>query len=342
MIPSGPEMERSPFSPWLFGLSVVALVWSAVLLFAGGFTTSIGAGMAFLDWPLSNGSLNPEGWTEKPDQLAEHSHRLAGMIIGLLALAIAIAYGKMDPRRGVRRLAYVLLAVVVVQGVLGGLRVLLDPLNTGAEEPIVARSFAVAHAMGAQAVVVILATLAAWSAPGWTRTGDRSAGGGVRSLGMTSFVLLVVAILVGAVMRHTGTALAIQTFPAASPDGSWIPTGDNFGVWVHFLHRTIGILGGLGIAAYAVGVLARPGWHRNARILAGASVLLVGLQIWLGLLILETLRNPHVATLHMLNGAALVATVWSSLCWSRKSHAEHVARGASPVRETTAPGDPVA
>ena len=46
----------------LFGLCLLTLAWSVLVLQAGGFTTSIQAGMAFLDWPLSNGSVNPPGW----------------------------------------------------------------------------------------------------------------------------------------------------------------------------------------------------------------------------------------------------------------------------------------
>lgn len=319
------------FSPWLFGLSLAALIWSAVLLFAGGFTTSIGAGMAFLDWPLSNGSLNPDGWTQDPDMLAEHSHRLAGKVIGLLSIAIAIAFARLERRRGVRVLAYVLLAVVVSQGILGGLRVLFDSLNTGAEHNTLARSFAVAHAMGAQAVVLLLATLSAVTAPGWFRGTPIDSGRTARRVGAASLVLLVVAILIGAVMRHNGAALAIQTFPAAAPDGSWIPESGNFGVWVHFLHRTLGILGGLGLLVYALATLRQGGWHPNASRAAWTAVFLTGVQIWLGLLILQTLRNPHVATLHMLNGAVLLATLWASLCWSKRSRpaATRAAAGAA-------------
>lgn len=316
---SRPDSNEPVFSPVLFTLALVALIWSSVLLFAGGFTTSIGAGMAFLDWPLSNGSLNPEGWTQDRDQFAEHSHRLAGKVIGLLSIAIAIAFGMREKRRGVRFLAYALVAVVVFQGLLGGLRVLLDTLNTGADNNTVARSFAIAHAMGAQAVVLMLATLVAVSAPGWFRTKTRSEPSPTRKIGVVSLILLGIAILVGAIMRHNGAGLAIQTFPAAAPDGSWIPDSDNFGVWVHFLHRTIGILGGLGVVLYALCGIRRNDWNRNAAWAAWAAVFLVGVQVWLGILILETLRNPHVTTLHMLNGAVLLATLWTSLCWSKKA-----------------------
>ncbi len=330
---SDPTRQRTEFrfSLILFGLTLIALVWSGVLLFAGGFTTSIGAGMAFLDWPLSNGSLNPEGWTRELDQLAEHSHRLAGMIIGILSIIIAIAYNRLERRVWVRRIAYFLLLFVIVQGVLGGLRVRLDSLNTGSEHNLVARAFAVAHAMGAQGVVLTLGSLAVLSAPAWFRVSLAGEGKRVRLIGGATLATLVVAILIGAIMRHSGAALAIQTFPAASAEGNWIPSSDQFGVWVHFLHRTLGMIGGLGIILYTVLSFGQRTWHSYARQFGMAAILLTILQVWLGWLILETLRNPHVATLHMLNGAVLLTTLWVSILWSTRS--AHPGSG-TPVHPT--------
>ena len=304
--------ERSPFR---FGLVLFALIWSSVLLFAGGFTTSIGAGMAFLDWPLSNGSLNPAGWMQDQDQLAEHSHRLAGMKMGFLALVIAGVFAWREKRRGVRLLAYALLVVVVVQGLLGGLRVLLDQLNTGAESNVVALNFAIAHAIGAQVVVLLLATLCVLCARGWWRGREQPGRPAFLSTGGVAFLLLSVAILVGAMTRHYGAGLAIPTFPAAEANGSWIPDGGGFAVWVHFTHRTLGILGGVLVLVYALQTLATPVAAPRVRAFAWTAVALVVLQVWLGILILQTFRNPHVATLHMLNGAALLACLWTSLCW---------------------------
>ena len=49
------------------------------LIFTGGHTTTSGAGMAFPDWPLSNGSLNPDGWLTNFFMLLEHGHRLTAV-----------------------------------------------------------------------------------------------------------------------------------------------------------------------------------------------------------------------------------------------------------------------
>ena len=48
------------YRPAFAWFCLFALVWTGILLFAGGFTTSIQAGMAFLDWPAA---VTPNGTT---------------------------------------------------------------------------------------------------------------------------------------------------------------------------------------------------------------------------------------------------------------------------------------
>ena len=106
--------HRTPeYKPGLFAFCIFALCWITLLLYAGGFTTTIRAGMAFLDWPLSNGSLNPENWTQDTDMLAEHSHRLLGQIIGILSLVILYMTWLKESRSWMRTLSRVLVLVVI-------------------------------------------------------------------------------------------------------------------------------------------------------------------------------------------------------------------------------------
>ena len=118
--------RTSHFKLGLFIYCLFALVSITLLLFAGGFTTSIKAGMAFLDWPLSNGSINPEGWLSETDKFAEHSHRLLGMQIGIIAIGLVLWTFLREARAWVRKLAWALLGLVILQGLLGGARVLFD------------------------------------------------------------------------------------------------------------------------------------------------------------------------------------------------------------------------
>ena len=105
------SQERGP-DRLLLGCCAFALGWAIVVFQAGGFTTSIGAGMAFLDWPLSNGSVNPPGWLTDLDMFAEHSHRLAAAKFGLILGAVALAHRWREPRGAVRRGAYALAGLV--------------------------------------------------------------------------------------------------------------------------------------------------------------------------------------------------------------------------------------
>jgi cytochrome c oxidase assembly protein subunit 15 len=314
--------QTASFRPVLFALVVIALVWSTVLLYAGGFTTTIGAGMAFLDWPLSNGSINPEGWTRDRDQLAEHSHRLAGKIIGLLAILIAALFWRLERRNSLRWLAVFLLLTVIIQGVMGGLRVLLDELNTGAEHNRVAQTFAVMHALGAQSVVLLLTTLVVCSSPGWFQTLsdtlDRKAFVRLYRLGWVLLITTTLTILIGAIMRHIGAGLAIPTFPAATAEGHLLPATFSLPVTVHFAHRTLGVCLLPLIIYYGLSFYRASGNSIRLRLLALLPIVLVILQIILGWLILHTLRNAHVTTLHMLNGAALMASICACICWSYK------------------------
>ena len=91
--------------PWLVRYCAVALVFTTFVLFAGAFTTSIHAGMAFKDWPLSNGSLNPPGWPEDKNMRAEHSHRLLAESVGFLALGAMVWILRTEKRRWIRRLS---------------------------------------------------------------------------------------------------------------------------------------------------------------------------------------------------------------------------------------------
>ncbi len=327
--------QIASFRPVLFAVAAIALVWSTVLLYAGGFTTTIGAGMAFLDWPLSNGSINPEGWTRDIDQLAEHSHRLAGMIIGILAMIIAVLYWRLERRKWLRGLAVVLLLAVIAQGILGGLRVLFDELNTGADHNYLAQTFAVLHALGAQSVVLLLTTLVVCSSQGWFQplpeSRDQQAFDRLYQLGWILLLATTLTILAGAIMRHIGAGLAIPSFPAATPDGQWLPATFTFPVAIHFIHRTLGVLLLPLIVFYGWSFYRASAGNLRLRLIGLLPILLVIVQIALGWLILHTLRNAHVTTLHMLNGAALMASICSCLCWSYKSRPAKSAAAPMPA-----------
>ena len=302
------------YKPALHGFCVFALVWSVFLLYAGGFTTSIEAGMAFLDWPLSNGSVNPEGWLTDREMRAEHSHRLLGAKLGLLSIGLAVWMFLREARRSMRLLAGATLAMVVFQGLLGGMRVMLDRLNIGTESNVVAQSFAVAHACGAQIVVCLLVTLAMGTSRKWVeRRGDLAApvNQGLRRLGLVTCGAIFVQILIGAIMRHGNAGLAIPVFPHSTVEGGWLPAVWNWAVTLNFAHR----IGAVAVSVLVVVFVAQIWKMANTRRafggLARVPLILLAGQIFLGATVVWTQINEHAATLHMLGGAFLLASCWS-------------------------------
>jgi cytochrome c oxidase assembly protein subunit 15 len=284
----------------LFLLCLATLLWAVLVLQAGGFTTSIQAGMAFLDWPLSNGSVNPPGWLTEVDKFAEHSHRLAATGLGLLILAIAVTHARREPRRLVRLAAYALLGLVLLQGGLGGLRVLLDKLNLGGEGNFKATAFAVAHAVNAQLTIALLAAIALAHTRGWAEAGA-SAGDTTRRLGRWAAGLTLAAILAGALMRQTRVTTWVS---GGSPLDWFIPAqGQGTLWWFNFLHRTGALVAGLAVLAFAIALL-RAGRRRG-----GAIAALLALQVTLGVVAIQLPLNPHVRTIHLVSGAALFSLV---------------------------------
>jgi len=93
-----------------------------VMIAAGGMVTSMEAGDAVPDWPLSYGSLMPP---MVGNVFWEHGHRLVGMALGFATIILTITIAYKEPRKWVRTLAYIALPAVCLQGLMGGFRVKL-------------------------------------------------------------------------------------------------------------------------------------------------------------------------------------------------------------------------
>lgn len=305
--------RTAKYKPWLFAFCIFSLCWITLLLYAGGFTTTIRAGMAFLDWPLSNGSLNPENWTQQTDMLAEHSHRLLGQIIGILSLILLYLMWLKEERPWLRRLSRFLVLVVILQGLLGGARVVFDRLNIQTDHNLIAQSFAVIHACGAMIVLGTLVALTFSSSKSWIERKSglaRPVPNSIKVWGIVSTVAIFLQILIGAIMRHVEAGLAIAKFPMAQP-GSLLPAYWNFDVAIHFAHRVGAVVVTIVLLVYLSKLWANAN-TRKAFIAGILTVLgLLFVQVWLGAQTIWTVRNIHVTTIHHLTGAFLLASTWS-------------------------------
>src|SRR5882757_4704665 len=98
--------RSSEHNPALALFAGIGAAWVFVLVTLGAFTTSIGAGMAFPDWPLSNGSLNPIGWLDNLSMFAEHSHRISAEIMSTITIILAFWLQRTEARAWVRKLGW--------------------------------------------------------------------------------------------------------------------------------------------------------------------------------------------------------------------------------------------
>ncbi len=119
--------QASSFSPWPHRLAVILACATFPLLFIGGLVTSLGVGLAVPDWPTTFGyNMFLYPWSKMIGGIFyEHSHRLVASCVGLLTIALALTLWLKEPRPWLRWLGVAALALVIFQGILGGLRVVL-------------------------------------------------------------------------------------------------------------------------------------------------------------------------------------------------------------------------
>jgi cytochrome c oxidase assembly protein subunit 15 len=111
------------FSRATHQVAVAAALLTFCLLALGGVVTSRDAGMIFPDWPLSDGSVNPDGWLTNADKFSEHGHRILGALTGIATIATAWLIQRSNARRWLKITGWSAVLAVTGQGLLGGIRV---------------------------------------------------------------------------------------------------------------------------------------------------------------------------------------------------------------------------
>ena len=109
------------YHPWLHRFAVATAGATLLLIVAGALVTSNEAGLAVPDWPLSYGTWMPP---MVGGIFYEHGHRMIGASVGLLTIILALWLWRAERRSWLRRLGFIGVAAVVLQGVLGGITVL--------------------------------------------------------------------------------------------------------------------------------------------------------------------------------------------------------------------------
>jgi cytochrome c oxidase assembly protein subunit 15 len=174
------------------GLAVATAVATVVLILFGGLVTNTGAALAVPDWPTTFGHnmfLFP--WSGMVGGVFyEHSHRLLGSLVGLLTIALAAALWPLGGR--LRWLGLAAVAAVCVQGVLGGLRVVLM------QDLLAIVHGCLAHAFFGLVVGLAGATSAAAARPAPAPLPA------LRALALAAAAVVYVQIVLGALLTHAG------------------------------------------------------------------------------------------------------------------------------------------
>src|SRR5438046_6021112 len=146
--------------PWLNRFAWFTAFATLLLICSGGMVTSKGVGLAVPDWPTTFGYnmfLFPASkWIG--GIFFEHTHRLIASTVGFLTIILAAWLWFVDPRRWVRILGVAAVGAVILQGVLGGLRV------TMLKDEIVIFHACLAQAFFGLIVIIALATSRSWRA----------------------------------------------------------------------------------------------------------------------------------------------------------------------------------
>ena len=288
-----------------------------ILLIIGGIVHGTGSSLACPDWPLCHGSLFPEmtGGVE-----FEHSHRILGMGVGLLTIAVlafCVANRKSD--RGLPALGGVALAAVIVQGVLGGLTVIY-------KLPTLVSWAHLSLSMAFFSLLIYIAVRSRRSPDGATAIAPRT-----RLWIGVATAAVYLQIVLGGLVRHTGAGLACLDVPFCNGDvwqSTWHATAK-----LQMVHRFFGALVGVLVIAAAVKAFRAARGARRVRALALAAPALVLIQITLGLLSVTSMLGLFEVTAHLGGGALLLANMWILFLVTRPAPVRSEAPVPGPLAE---------
>jgi heme A synthase len=281
------HVGRAPASLRWLAIATAGATW--VLLLVGCLVHGTGSSLACPDWPLCYGSALPK--MQNGVQF-EHSHRLVATAVGLLSIALAVLLHR---RRKVdrdaaktARMGYLGVGLVCVQGLLGGITVLL-------RLPIV---ITIAHLVTSMVFFCLMTLIALRTLAGRPRIHAPASETGLAPLrpyvGLAAIATLA-QIMLGGLVRHTASGLACFGIPLCN--GELWP--DQAGAHLHMTHRIFAVV--LGVFVIALSVVLRRRASKGSPVagLAMAAIVLVLVQIGLGVLSVLSLLALAPVTLHL-------------------------------------------
>ena len=315
---------------WLNRFAWITCIATLLLICSGGMVTSKNVGLAVPDWPTTFGYnmfLFPiSKWVG--GILFEHTHRLMGSLVGFLTIILAVWLWLREDRRWVRSLGVIAVVGVILQGILGGLRVTMMKDQIG-----------IFHACVAQAFLGLLVFIALVTTKFWpslaNRHFDSQKFSPIKSLAIAITVAIYVQLALGATMRHQHRDLAILDFPTAN--GAWIPDTSAaalakinawrdaralsdvsaFQIWLQMVHRFLALIIAIAIVAFCARVWREMRDFAALKRLSLLWVVLIFGQIALGAWVIWSNKAADIATAHVALGAVMLSfgVSISAICW---------------------------
>jgi len=165
-------------NPWLHRLAILVAIGALLL--------------------IVDGAMVGPGTQPAPSMSA--AHRIAAIPVSILALGLALWLVFTDPRAPVRRLAWLTLALAILQ----------DSVGHAAVFTLVPRAAGIAHACLAQLFFAALIAIAVATSPSWSRGPELVSDYGWpsnRSLAILTPVLVLLQIALGAAFRQKALTL---------------------------------------------------------------------------------------------------------------------------------------
>jgi cytochrome c oxidase assembly protein subunit 15 len=315
---STPPVRPGP--RWLNRFAWFTVFATLLLICSGGMVTSKGVGLAVPDWPTTFGYnmfLFPVSkWIG--GVLFEHTHRLIASTVGFLTIILAIWLWRTEDRPAVKMLGPIAVAGVILQGILGGLRVTMLKDQIG-----------IFHACLAQAFLGLIVLIALVTTEFWRSLApehvDLKKFAPIKTLATATTIAIYAQLALGATMRHQHKDLALLDFPTAN--GTWIPDTsatalakinewrdaralsdvDAFQIWLQMAHRFLAVVIGIAVIAFCVRVLREAGDVNVLRRMSILWIVLFFLQFTLGAWTIWSNKAADVATTHVAVGAIMLS-----------------------------------
>ena len=218
---------KFPYHIWLRRLSKLTVFSTLFLIFAGALVKSHEVGLSVPDWPTTYGKqMFAYPISEMVGGIFyEHGHRIVATIVGFFTMVQAIWLGFSQEPQWLKKIGFFALGMVIIQGLFGGITVLffLPP-------PV-----SIIHGILAQTFFMTTIVLAYGLSIERSKRTEISGSSGVKRGAVIMCGLIYVQLILGALMRHTASGMAIPDFPTMG--SLWIPTFSE--TMIHNINSTL-------------------------------------------------------------------------------------------------------